>query len=339
MLDIVPSIVTALLQLVIPALGGALLFVIVRGDRSVFRAIGSTVVYVLLPTYFFVNVSRVNLAGLTTALVFPVAAAVQIAVGIGLAALVTAAFGRRLRSNERRIALALGGFGNHGYLPVAMSDLVPAAVPAIAALLPPGLAAFYVGVYLLVLSPLMWSIGNWLITGAGERLSWRAFFPPPLIGILAGLVAALVTGGTADLTTDGVVGSVVRGLERLGSATVPMALMTLGGLVAGMRPHGALTAAARRILAVTVLVRFVAIPALFWAVVALSGAARWAAPAVMWVLFVEFHTPPATNLSVMVTRAGTNLQEVGFVMSVTYLLMILAYPFYLLLFVFSLSLG
>jgi predicted permease len=55
-------------------------------------------------------------------------------------------------------------------------------------------------------------------------------------------------------------------------------------------------------------------------------------PAQIWTIFLLMHLPPATNFSVMASRAGRNEAHVSFTLLVTYLVYLVALPLYLLLF-------
>jgi predicted permease len=79
-------------------------------------------------------------------------------------------------------------------------------------------------------------------------------------------------------------------------------------------------------------VRFVLFPSAFVAAYILVMKPLAFSPAQVWTIFLLMHLPPATNFSVMASRAGRNEAQVSFTLLVTYLLYLVALPLYLLLF-------
>ncbi len=82
------------------------------------------------------------------------------------------------------------------------------------------------------------------------------------------------------------------------------------------------------------LVRLVLLPCLFYA--SFFGVLRHLslAPAVLFVLFLETHTPPATNLSLIAGEAGVNEHHAAVTLLGNYILYLLLMPIYLTVFLF-----
>jgi malate permease and related proteins len=80
------------------------------------------------------------------------------------------------------------------------------------------------------------------------------------------------------------------------------------------------------------LVRFLVMPVLFFLGIGLLLPRIAISPAQWWVIFLEIHIPPATNLSVMAAQAGMNEDQVAFVILITYLAYLVLFPIYLTLF-------
>ena len=330
---IIRSVLLTMIQLVIPVLAGVLLRRRGSAGEDVFRAISRVVVAVTLPLYFFVRVARTDVAVILGAGIFPVAAVLAVGIGLSLTWIVV-----RLTRDELavdRLRIAAGGFGNSGYLPLSVNELLPVTLPVLGSLLNPEQTTLYIGAYVFMQSPLLWSVGNWLVQGGGVRFEARQLVSTPVIGILAGLVASVTGLGHLMATPDTLAFYLTLPLSRLGQATVPLVLLTLGGLIGGLTvPQGH----RKRVLragATAVLVRLVLMPGVFWIGLVATfggsgGATASAAPlAVLWVLFLEFHTPTANNLSVMAARAGRGQDEIAATMLMVYGAYTVVFPLYL----------
>jgi hypothetical protein len=79
-------------------------------------------------------------------------------------------------------------------------------------------------------------------------------------------------------------------------------------------------------------VRYVALPLCFVAVYLLLLRPLGFTPVQDWVLFLEMHVPPATNLTIMAVRAERNEHHVSFTLLVTYLLYIVVLPLFMYVF-------
>jgi len=89
--------------------------------------------------------------------------------------------------------------------------------------------------------------------------------------------------------------------------------------------------AGRMIVPLTI-IRFLLIPACFY--IAYFTFLRKAGlnSAQLWILFIETHTSPALNLSVMAIQAGVNEDLTTFSLLITYLIYLFVLPIYLLIF-------
>ncbi len=322
-------------------------------DQATIKALARVVYAVFTPAFLFVAVIRtVSTYGFSRALLaMPFAAVAQIFVALALARGVTLpALGVDARSEEGRELALLSTFGNPGIFPLLLWNEVfrpstyagdPTVLPRLTALM-----AFY----LMGTSPLLWSLGKAIVTGGGDAddddeaclvgspdecvgetraaRAWkaaRAFVkPPPVAGVLAGLLAvsvpplrALLVGPRAPLA------SVVVAAEQLSKAYLPSASLVLAGSFVGEARFGGGgggggdAAAAkppapglkRRLLAVA-LVRFALLPATGLATLgALRALGCFPAPRaapVLWFFFAtQFVMPPAQNSVVIMQVAGS----------------------------------
>lgn len=332
MMTTMRAVLFTMMQLVVPAAIG-FFYGRREGDGGAFvRSISRFVASVTLPLYFFIRVSRVDLSELLGAGIFPVAAVLHVALGIAASWIMTRTTWRDLDRGVQRVRIASGGFGNAGYLPLSIHELLPAALPMFGELLGGPLPFLYIGAYVFFLSPLLWSIGNWLVQGGEGRFEARHLISTPVIGIFAGLVASATGLGELAETPTSLWYYIALALERVAEVTVPAVLVTLGGLIAGITHSSDNRRALAAVGTTAAVVRLLALPAAFWATMLATDGLGGAPIPILWVLFLEFHTPTASNLSVMAGRGGRNHDEVAITMITAYGAYILLFPIYMTLF-------
>ena len=323
------AVTYALLQLLFLSGIGFFLSRLRGWPREVFLGFNRFVATVALPVYFFTSIARTDPAGLRASWIFPVAAIAVCLVGLGVSTPVFALlpFSRA----ERKAGIGLSTFGNSGYLPLALMEILPLSLPALAERFGFSTATLYVGTYLVLNSPLLWTLGNWLVTGTGKPRVGE-LITPPFIGIVTGLaVTALgLQGPLLDPTLPFL--HIFRALERLGAVTVPLIMVALGAMIGGLSFEPGSRRGLFGMAATVAAVRFALLPAAFVGIYFLVLRPLSFTPSQTWVIFLMMHLPPATNLSVMAASAGRNEAHVSFTLLVTYLLYIVALPLYLLLF-------
>jgi predicted permease len=323
------AIFYALLQLLFLSGLGFFLSRLRGWPRELFHGFNRFVASVALPLSFFTSIARTDPASLRSSWIFPIAAVVLMLLGLAFSALLfgLAGFSR----DDRRTGMGLSTFGNAGYLPLALMEILPLSLPAMSERFGFPVAPLYIGVFLMVNSPLLWSIGNWLVAGTG-RPRLGELVTPPFVGIVAGL-AVLGLGLQRPLLDPALpFFHVFRALERVGTTTVPLVMVALGAMIGELAFEPGTRRGLFGMAAVVSVVRFFLLPAAFVAAYFLVlKPLAFTAPQV-WTIFLLMHLPPATNLSVMVSRAGRNEAHVSFTLLVTYLLYLVALPLYLLLF-------
>jgi predicted permease len=135
-------------------------------------------------------VSRTNFDDVVSSLFFPLAA-----VGITLLTiLVSWAFFSSLRytGTLKNTAMALAIFGNSGFMPLFFAELFPATIPIFKERFGISTPLLYIGTYMLVASPVLWSAGNYLCVGSAGKIKLRNLLSPPVYGIIAGLLVTLL---------------------------------------------------------------------------------------------------------------------------------------------------
>ena len=319
----------ALLQLLFLSGLGFFLSRLRGWPRELFRGFNRFVADVALPVYFITSISLTDPGSLRTAWIFPIAAAASILLGLGFSGPLFGLLG--LSRGDRRAGMGLSTFGNSGYLPLALMEILPLSLPALSERFGFSVAPLYIGTYLMVYSPMLWTLGNWLVTGTG-RPRLGELITPPFVGIVAGL--AVAGFGLQKPLLDQALPfyHVFRALERVGATTVPLVMIALGAMIGELAFEPGTHRGLFGMAAAVSVVRFVLYPAAFVAVYFLLLKPLAFSPAQVWTIFLLMHLPPATNFSVMASRAGRNEAHVSFTLLATYLVYLVALPLYLLLF-------
>jgi predicted permease len=324
-----PTFYAVLELIVLMAIG----FLVRRSGKwgeKFFAGLSRLVVRVALPLYFVVRVSRTDLSEFRSLLIMPVVSVGVVGLGLVLSLVVFRFL--RYRGSDRRAGLAMASFGNSGYMPLTMVEIVSLSLPVIAERYGTELPLVLIAAYLFVQSPLLWSIGHYIITKSDDtdhRLKVRDLLSPPLIGIIIGMIIALSGLNTVIDDPSLPLRPIFQALERLAGITLPLALVNLGGLIGNLEIS---RDNLRRLLGITAavsVVRFLLLPAAFFGLYFGVLRGSGVAPAVIFVIFLEMHTPPATNLSLMAGQAGVNEHHTAATLLVTYVLYLVLMPVYL----------
>ena len=299
-------------------------------EDSFFTSISKFVVRVALPLYLFIKISSSDPNVIIKSPLFLLAAVVI----MGLGALVSIGIFYFLpfEADEKRAGIAFSTFGNSGYFPLSVIEIFPVTLPLISELFGTTEPTLYVGVYLLVNSPLLWSAGNFLITGKGRRPGIKEIITPPFVGVLLGFIALLTGFGAIAGNQRLPLFHIISALEMISIMTLPLILISLGAMIGNL--HAASKKPSKLILmaGVTSSIRFLIMPALFYGSYFLFLKNLNLSPAQLWVLFLETHIPPASNLAVMAHSKGVNEDYAAYTLMVTYGLYMVIFPFYLMLF-------
>lgn len=320
-----PVLYTVLQILALAALG----FFLTRfwgWPHRFFRSLSRFLVNVVLPIYFFAKISRTDLSELRTGSFFPLAAMLVIGGGLLFGLIICSGLG--LKGKEKRAAVAMSGFGNSGIVPLMLIESFPMTVPQVSDAFGTFTPTLFVGAYLLFQSPVLWSLGNYLVGGETRKPKWNELLTPPLFGILAGFLFLIPPLQQLLLNPVLPFSSLLNAFTRLGQGAFPLLLLCLGSIIAELR--GRIEKETSLALATTAAVRFLIIPGLFFGVYFLILKNLYLSPAVLWVLFLESHTPPATALAIM--AIGKNDTVVSPVLLWTYIAYLVVLPVYLMLF-------
>jgi len=329
------------LQYLIPGFYTSIQFIVLIGLGFIIRRTGlvngnfqksvsTFLVKVAMPVYFFTNMGKADITFLKGSLFMPLAAMAVPAISI-LSAFIIFRF-ISLPLKEKRASLALSAFGNAGYIPLSLLEILPLTMPLLASVYNFEKAVVFIGVYLFIYSPLLWSFGNFLIARSNVKFSFKELLSPSLYGIMAGLLIPLLNLQNFVFDPALPVVYIYKALERLGSVLTPLILVNLGAMIAGIRLHSSVKKQMNVVLAGVAAVHYLIMPAVFYLLYFLVLRHINLDKTIIFVLFLEFHIPPANNLSTMAMDAGINEDLTAYVLLVTYILYVLLLPVFLIFF-------
>lgn len=278
-------------------------------------------VYLVLPCLLFSKmIAAVSVEALGRLWIFPFAALLNVAAGLALGWIIS----RVCRQPELSRGLMAGmAFGNSGYVPLAIVAALAYQSPELfggSDVLAEGIT--YISLYLVVFSPLMWLVGYPVLTHRPLRgLTFQQVIPPPVFAALLAIILGLIpftknlfVGPEAPLKM------VHQATAILGQATVPCALLILGGNLAKgthseiIRPYTVAGFSAGR---------FIIMPLIALAAMLLLRSAGCVTTAMMaFILVLEGCVPPGMNLVVMCQLQERNREFMATLMFWTYLLAI-----------------
>jgi len=212
-------------------------------------ALASGVYNIFLPSMLSTSVASTVAKGMSGSMMaLPLAAWVQVAIGLFSASVCGKLMRIPSESNLQQEVSVLSAFGNSGVLPLIFADALFSQHPDKAIL--PMMNAL-VALYLLGWSPVFWTVGFALLSGSAElkegdsakdsisripqklRLLLSKILTPPIIGCLAGLMVGLVPPLRALLlpSASGEQSALplYRCLRTFGKAYAPSAVLVLAG--------------------------------------------------------------------------------------------------------------
>lgn len=295
-----------------------------------FRGLSIFVVKVAIPLYIFVRISRTDISELSVSWIFIAAALAIVALGFvfGKIGFLIAKPGRL----EERAGIAYSMFGNSGYFAITLTEILPFTLPVLADQFLSGKPFLYIGSYLLFHSVLLWTIGNHLISGRRGKIHLKELFSPPVIGIICGFIGLFLQIERITVDASMPLTHVFNALKRLSDVTLPLVLICLGSMIANLSLKKEKRKGTGRVLIPLSITRFILLPGCFYLAYFLFLRKYQFNTALIWILFIESHTPPALNLSVMAAQAGMNEELTSFTILITYVIFLIVLPFYLLLF-------
>jgi len=271
------------------------------------KAISAITVRVLLPCLIFADiVKQFYPAQLRIWPILPLAAVAMVAAGL-LAGLVL--FARELP--QKKDMLSLASIQNAGYL----------VLPVGSVLFPAQFEEFklYCFLYFLGISPLLWSLGKYLISSKGnDKLGLRELITPPFI---ANILAVIFVFAHIRQFIPSVL---LDSIEFVGSATVPVATLVLGAAVGGVSFRiGPYFWDIVRV----AIIKLVFLPVCTIIVLYITGL-KETYPLLAVFFVIQAASAPATAAVIQVKHYGGDEQKIGTIVLYTYLICTLTLPFW-----------
>ncbi|MBX7247066.1 MAG: AEC family transporter [Candidatus Sumerlaeaceae bacterium] len=213
---------------------------------------------------------------------------------------------------------ALSSLQNNIYLPL------PIAMAILASPAEQARAQFYIGSFVLAFTPLLWSVGVILLKERRDvgvpiiKMLGNAL-NPPFIAAVAGVIVKHIS-----LKYGWGMPTVATGILKLCSdATVPMAMLVLGGIMAEVKWSHDFEVKA--VLTVGI-IKLLVIPAAALAFIRFNGGLD---PIFGFVMLLEAASPPATNISLAARTFGGKTSLIALTLFITYLISMLTLPLWL----------
>ncbi len=267
--------------------------------------------YLTLPCLLFVKVSAsVHASQIGELWIFPATCVVYIGSGLVVGKLMVKLF--RPKPEMAAAVITTVTFSNAGYIPIPLLTAVVYIFPIFASTRNQAASDVIslISMFLLGFSPLLWTIGFPLISGVKAReFKLKNLVPPPVIAILCGLIVGLIPPLKHQIVdSGGILNGAYRAAAILAEATIPCALLILGGRLSNGPPKAAVN---KRTIFAVILAKLIVFPilAIFYAGFLLKMHLIPASLLFVLILVVEAGSPPANNLVVMASLANRKIQD------------------------------
>lgn len=298
----------AVFQILLIAIAAGLLIrknILTQDQLKAIAAIG---VRVLLPCLIFSNIIiNFHPEKFKIWMVVPLSAVLMVATGLLFAIIL---FWPHI--NEKRYLFAPAALQNAGYLILPIGKfLYPNQFDEF---------AMYCFLYILGISPLLWSMGKFLVSsGPEDKLTIKALFTPPFVANISAIIIVLLK--LRWLVPDVVVNST----DLLGSAAVPVATFILGAVL------GSITFSMKDLIAdctKVLTVRLLLVPIATILVLLVTGLHK-NYPLLCNLLVLQSSSSPATAIMLQVKHYGGKEHQLGSVLLLSYIACIITIPFWL----------
>ena len=277
-------------------------------SQDTIRGLSIITINILLPSLIFSKITgNLEPAEFPIWWIVPLIAMGTTGIGLSLAWFVF-----RKQLPEKRNLLPLSSLMNAAYLILPIGQVIyPAQFDEF---------ALYVSLYVLGISPLVWTVGKFFITQReNEKYSWRDLMSPPLWANILGLLFVLT--GLRKFIPNFLTDSIAL----MGEATVPVATLILGATL-GTLPWKFIPII--KDLSWEVFIKLIAVPGIVFLL--LQGSALQSEyPLLCKLLILEASAPAATALIIQVRRYGGDQNKIGTIMLFSYLICLIFIPFWL----------
>lgn len=328
MVGLVIPVFYAMLQLITYFVIGFFLRKKQSFSAEYFKHTSRLVVRVAMPVYYFIRLALTDFDAILSAMFFPAASLILTFIACGISIAVMSLFG--FSGRHKRAGVAMGTFGNTSFMPLFLIEIFPLSVPIIEATFGIRTPLLYLGAFTIVQSPLLWAVGNYLVSGKVGRPKLSDFISPPIVGILSGLAVAALRIDHIILDPRYPLYHLFQSLENVGLIIFPLMIICLGAAIADLERD---TQTAKKVLYkmafAVASIRLFIFPMLFILLYFVVIRPLGLSSAHTWVLFLQMHIPTGTSLSIMAIQAGVNKEETSFVILVNYILYLIVLPVYI----------
>jgi len=263
------------------------------------------IIDVTLPCFIISNfIQGFDWSNLFQVLFFPAYALVIILTGVLLGYLLAIFF--KIKKDIRGVTAGISAIGNYGYLPMAL----------VIALLPPSEvteALIDIFFFVVVGNLLTWSWGIYLITHKKKKFR-------PGIPFYAALLGLAIGGSPAK---EYIPHLILEPLSQIGKITIPLALFTLGGILATFSWKD--KELSKKSISISLLVKLLLLPLIVCVILRFIPLDR----VPKMVVIIEAASPPAVALSLIATRYKSNTSLVSASLFIAYLISIFTLPLFL----------
>ncbi|MFA5291979.1 MAG: AEC family transporter [Phycisphaerae bacterium] len=272
------------------------------------KAISAIGVRVLLPCLIFSNIIKnFDPAGFKIWPLVPLAAVLMVGFGLLFSAIL---FWPNLK--EKKYLFAPAALQNAGYLILPLGKI----------LYPDHFDEFamYCFLYILGISPLLWSLGKYLVSSQpDEKPTIQGLFTPPFVANIAAIAIVLLKLKFL------IPSAALNAADLLGTAAVPIATFILGAVL------GSISFSIKSYVTDTMkvlIIRLILIPIVTIVILLLTGLYK-NYPLLCNLLVLQSSSSPATALILQVKHYGGKEQELGSILMLSYIACIVTIPFWL----------
>lgn len=303
------SMFTAIMQVFLIAVIAGILVRKKIVNQDHIKGLSVVTVNVLLPCLIFTKITNnLDPTIFPTWWLVPLSASFMVLTGIGTGALL---FIRKLP--QKKNLLPLGGMQNAAYL----------VLPIGAAVYPNQFDEFalYNFLYVLGISPLVWSLGKFLITpkGSENKISYKDFISPPFLANVSAILLVLI--GTRQYVPEILNNSMVM----LGDATVPIATFILGATLGSvsLKKMPPMNETIKLLLIKFILLPTIVITLLYW----LKIPPKY--DLLTDLLVIQSASAPATAIILQVKSYGGDYEKTASIMFLSYIVCIISLPLWI----------
>lgn len=309
-LELLPYSSKAVVSIFLITLAGVFLVRCKIINKESLPFLGKLIIYMFLPCLLFHKIAAsTSWEQLREYWVFPMTCIVYVSFGLLLGWITVKVC--KPRKEIKSAVIATIAFNNSGYIPVALILAITSIFPVFMNDPQAGNQAVgFVAIYLIAYSPILWTVGYSLVCGKKlSDITWQKLFPPPVVGIFAGLCVAMILP-LKDFfcSPEGFLHPLYRATGVIGEATVPSVLILLGACLASGPVRKVVN---KRTIFSVILIKLIIFPiiAIFYVLLLRHLGALPANMLASIVLVIEAGSPPANNLIVMASVDNPDIED------------------------------